>query len=211
MQMSLNRKSFQQVITAVFTLLALAVFVQAQEIASHHSSAVKIKNFGQMDDRFYRGAQPKTEADYKALAAMGIKTVIDLQAEPKDYEKSLVEAQGMTYVHIPMVAKKYPTEAATKAFLDTVQNPDTGKFYVHCAGGRHRTGAMGAVYRYKFYDWNFEQVYKEMKQFDFYTSWGHGAFKDFVKDYYEQMQASKTAAPSVTTEDPSSVRTQERK
>lgn len=211
MQMSLNRKSFQQLITAVFTVFALAVLVQAQEVASHHSSAVKIKNFGQMDDRFYRGAQPKTEEDYKALAAMGIRTVIDLQDEPKDYEKSLVEAQGMKYVHIPMVAKKYPTEAATKAFLDTVQNPDTGKFYVHCAGGRHRTGAMGAVYRYKFYDWNFEQVYKEMKQFDFYTSWGHGAFKDFVKDYYEQMQASKTTAPSVTTEDTSPVRTQEKK
>ena len=100
----------------------------------------------------------------------------------------------MKYVHIPMIAKKYPTEEATKLFLETVENPDTGKFYLHCAGGRHRTGAMGAVYRYKFYDWNFEQVYKEMKQFDFYTSWGHGAFKDFVKDYYEQMQATKAAA-----------------
>ena len=44
---------------------------------------------------------------------------------------------------------------------------------------------MGAVYRYQFYDWNFDQVYAEMKQYDFYTSWGHGAFKDFVKDYYE--------------------------
>jgi protein tyrosine phosphatase (PTP) superfamily phosphohydrolase (DUF442 family) len=190
MQMSFNRKSFQRVVSAVFTVLVLAVAVQAQE--SHHGT-VKIKNFGQMDERFYRGAQPKTEADYKALAAMGITTVIDLTDDPKEYEKPMVEAQGMKYVHIPMIAKKYPTETAIKAFLDTVENPDTGKFYLHCAGGRHRTGALGAVYRYKFYDWNFEQVYKEMKQFDFYTSWGHGAFKDFVKDYYEQIQSTKTA------------------
>ena len=84
MQMSLNRKSFQKVITAVFAVLVLAVVSQAQELSSHHSSAVKIKNFGQMDDRFYRGARPKTEEDYKALAAMGIKTVIDLTEDPKE-------------------------------------------------------------------------------------------------------------------------------
>lgn len=199
MQMSLNRKSFQQAITAVFAVLVLAVAVQAQQTASR-SSEVKIKNFGQMDERFYRGAQPKTEADYKALAAMGITTVIDLTEDPKEYEKPMVEALGMKYVHIPMIAKKYPTEAAIKSFLETVENPDTGKFYIHCAGGRHRTGAMGAVYRYKFYDWNFEQVYKEMKQFDFYTAWGHGAFKDFVKDYYELTQAAKTATTSAVAD-----------
>jgi protein tyrosine phosphatase (PTP) superfamily phosphohydrolase (DUF442 family) len=165
-----------------------------------------------MDDRFYRGARPKTEEDYKALAALGIKTVIDLTEEPKEEARPIVEALGMKYVHIPMVAKKYPTEAATKIFLDTVENPDTGKFYLHCAGGRHRTGAMGAVYRYKFYDWNYDQVYREMKQFDFYTSWGHGAFKDFVKDYYQQMQATKAAAvPANTAGDAATVATEEKK
>jgi tyrosine-protein phosphatase SIW14 len=209
MQMSLNRKSFQQVITAVFAVLVLAVASQAQETA-RQSSPVKIKNFGQVDGRFYRGAQPKNEEDYKALAAMGIKTVIDLTDDPKEYEKPMVEALGMKYVHIPMIAKKYPTEAATKAFLETIENPDTGKFYLHCAGGRHRTGAMGAVYRYKFYDWNFEQVYKEMKDYDFYTSWGHGAFKDFVKDYYQQIQATKATAPSAAGEDSFSIKTEEK-
>jgi protein tyrosine phosphatase (PTP) superfamily phosphohydrolase (DUF442 family) len=212
MQMSLNRKSFQQVLTAVFAVLVLAVVSQAQEVSNHHSSSIKIKNFGQMDDRFYRGARPKNEEDYKALAAMGIKTIIDLTEEPKETAKPLIEALGMNYVHIPMIAKKYPTEAAIKMFLDTVENPDTGKFYLHCAGGRHRTGAMGAVYRYKFYDWNFDQVYKEMKRFDFYTSWGHGAFKDFVKDYYEQMQVTKaTSAPATAGDDAPAIRAEEKK
>ena len=150
-----------------------------------------------MDARFYRGAQPK-EQDYRDLAALGIKTVIDLQAEPKDYEKSMVESLGMKYVNIPMIDRKYPTEEATRMFLKVANDPDTGKFFVHCAGGRHRTGAMGAVYRYQFYGWNFEQVYAEMKQYDFYTSWGHGAFKDFVKDYYEKMQVAKSSPSSGT-------------
>lgn len=175
------------------TLLAITTFAVAQE-TPQRAAYVKIKNFGQVDDRFFRGAQPKTEEDYKALAALGIKTVIDLTDDPKEYEKPLVESLGMKYIHIPMIAKKYPTPAATEAFLKTVNDPSTGKFYLHCAGGRHRTGAMGAVYRYEFYNWDFEKVYQEMKQYDFYTSWGHGAFKDFVKDYHAKKQANNANA-----------------
>ena len=165
--------------------------------ASQHFSTIKIKNFGQMDERFYRGAQPK-EQDYKDLAALGIKTVIDLTADPKAYERPLVESLGMKYVNIPMADKKYPTEEATRAFLKVVSDPATGKFFAHCAGGRHRTGAMGAVYRYQFYDWNFDQVYAEMKKFDFYTSWGHGAYKDFVQDYYDKLQVAKASGHPLT-------------
>ena len=127
MQKSLNRKSFQQVLTLVFAMVVLAVGVQAQEIANHHAE-VKIKNFGQVDDRFFRGAQPKTEDDYKALAAMGINTVIDLTEDPKEYEKPMVEASGMKYVHIPMVAKKYPTEAATKSSSTLSKTPTLVSF-----------------------------------------------------------------------------------
>ena len=193
--MHFSRKSFRNFASLIFAVLALTVITQAQENASQTNSKVQIKNFGQMDERFYRGAQPKVD-DYKALAALGIKTVIDLTADPKPYEKAAVESLGMKYVNIPMIEKKYPTEEATKMFLKVANDPDTGKFYLHCAGGRHRTGAMGAVYRYQFYDWNFDQAYAEMKKFDFYTRWGHGAFKDFVKDYYEKMQIAKTASSS---------------
>lgn len=203
MPMQLTGKSFRHFASAVLAVLALTIVAQAQEATSQAKSTIKIKNFGQMDERFYRGAQPK-EGDYKSLAALGIKTVIDLQSEPKPYEKGLVESLGMTYVNIPMVGKKYPTEEATRTFLKLASDPATGKFYVHCAGGRHRTGAMGAVYRYQFYDWNFEQVYAEMKKFDFYTSWGHGAFKDFVEDYYEKLQIAKTS-PSTATPSNSAV------
>ena len=170
-------------------ILSLAAVAPAQETTSTESPRVKIKNFGQMDDRFFRGAQPK-ENDYKDLAQLGIRTIIDLRDDPEAYEKRMAESLGMTYINIPMIAKKYPTPEATELFLKTVNDPATGKFFVHCAGGRHRTGVMGAVYRFKFYNWNFEQVYKEMKQYDFYTRWGHGAFKDFVEDYSTQMQQS---------------------
>jgi protein tyrosine/serine phosphatase len=183
MLISLSSKK-RHALLALVTILSLAAVSAAQQNSTKN---VSIKNFGQMDDRFYRGAQPK-ENEFKELAQLGIRTIIDLRDDPESYEKPMVESLGMTYVHIPMIAKKYPTQEALDLFFKTVNDPNTGKFYVHCAGGRHRTGVMGAVYRFRFYNWDFEQVYKEMKQYDFYTRWGHGAFKDFVEDYYAQIQ-----------------------
>ena len=192
-----TRNSFRNVASAIFAVLALAIVSQAQDLASQNNLTIKIRNFGQMDERFYRGGQPKKE-DYKDLAALGIKTVIDLRDDPKDYERTLVESLGMHYVNIPMMAKKYPTEEVTRMFLKVAGDPATGKFFLHCAGGRHRTGAMGAVYRFQVDKWTFDQAYAEMKKYDFYTSWGHGAFKDFVKEYYEQLHSAKPAAQSTS-------------
>jgi protein tyrosine phosphatase (PTP) superfamily phosphohydrolase (DUF442 family) len=184
--MTLTKRLFSKSLGWLIAILVLAATASAQEAVtqSHHANIqIKIKNFGQMDERFYRGAQPGKK-DYKDLAALGIKTVIDLREDPESYERPLVESLGMKYVNIPMLGKEYPTPEVTEMFLKTVNDPATGKFFVHCAGGRHRTGAMGAVYRFQFYGWTFDQAYKEMKQYDFYTSWGHQAFKDFVEDYY---------------------------
>jgi hypothetical protein len=96
-----------------------------------------------------------------------------------------------------MPTKEYPKQEWVDAFLKVVNDPETGKFYVHCAGGRHRTGSMGAVYRFTKYGWSYEQVYAEMKKFDFYTSWGHGDYKKFVQDYWQHMQQTKGGAAAV--------------
>ena len=191
--MGMKRNFSQRSVSAFLVVLALSAVSLAQS-AQPSFSDVKIKNFGQMDERFYRGAQPE-EADYHSLAALGIKTVIDLRDDSKDYEKPAVEALGMRYVNIPMSDKHYPREEQIEAFLKLANDPDTGAFYVHCAGGRHRTGVMGAVYRFTKYGWNYEQVYKEMKDYDFYSRWGHGDMKKYVQDYWQRVQTTTTTAP----------------
>ena len=143
-----------------------------------------------MDARFFRGGQPK-EGDYQQLAALGIKTIVDLTDDPKPYEKQNAEALGMKYVNIPMSDTHYPESAKIDQFLKLVDDPSTGKFYVHCAGGRHRTGVMGAVYRFNHYNWTYDQVYAEMKKYDFYTRWGHGDMKKFVQDYAANFHSNK--------------------
>jgi protein tyrosine phosphatase (PTP) superfamily phosphohydrolase (DUF442 family) len=194
--MSFSRNPLRSVAASLFALLILSAAVAAKVEPSRAFPDVHIKNFGQMDERFYRGAEPKTLDDIRALKELGISTVIDLQARPEPEERGWVESLGMRYVNIPMVEKKYPRPEWVAAFMKTVDDPSTGKFFVHCAGGRHRTGSMGAVYRFEKYGWNFDQVYAEMKQFDFYTSWGHGGFKTFVEDYARQFEARRAAAPA---------------
>jgi len=176
-------------ISLVFALSATAFAQESQTTTSN----VTIKNFGQMDDRFFRGGQPK-EDEYKALAALGIKTIIDLRDDPKAYEKSSAEALAMRYVNIAMSDKEYPAAAKIEEFLKLVDDPSTGKFYVHCAGGRHRTGVMGAVYRFNHYGWDYEKTYAEMKKFDFYSRWGHGDLKKFVQDYAVSFHKTAAAA-----------------
>lgn len=192
--MQSGRNVLRRSIGALFFVLAVSAAAFAQTAQQQATSHIKIKNFGQMDARFLRGAQPKQD-DYKDLAALGVRTVIDLRADPTDYERPSVEALGMRYVNIPMSDKEYPKEEQVERFLKVVGDPSTGTFYVHCAGGRHRTGVMGAVYRYRFYGWNFDQVYGEMKQYDFYTRWGHGDMKKYVEDYWRRIQTGQLAVP----------------
>src|SRR5215210_3186059 len=192
--MNFSRNPLRNVAASFFAVLLLTVAASAKGAAVGAFPNIHIKNFGQMDERFYRGAEPKGLEDIQALKQLGIHTVIDLQEKPEPAERGEVESLGMRYVNIPMVDKAYPRPEWVAAFMKTVDDPSTGKFFVHCAGGRHRTGAMGAVYRFEKYGWGYQQVYAEMKQFDFYTSWGHGDFKTFVEDYARQMQA-RHAAP----------------
>ena len=196
--MRTTKRSYLSVLLGVVALVLVSqISAFSQEVEKSDITSVTIKNFGQMDDRFFRGGQPK-ENDYQQLAALGIKTVIDLQIETKGYEKRNVEALGMKYINIPMSDKDYPETDKIAEFLKLVDDPATGKFYVHCAGGRHRTGVMGAVYRFNRYNWNYDQVYAEMKKYDFYTRWGHGDMKKFVQEYAANW-LTKQASATITT------------
>jgi protein tyrosine/serine phosphatase len=195
--MKFVRKSSLTVVATLALVFSFSALSFAKTNKSNFPN-IKISNFGQMDENFYRGARPKSE-DFSNLAALGIKTVIDLTDNSREREEPAVVAAGMRYVNIPIVDKAYPGAEQVSAFLKVANDPATGKFYVHCAGGRHRTGIMGAVYRFNHDHWNYDQVYAEMKQYDFYTSNGHGKQLDFVQDYWQQFQAKHANANVAAT------------
>ncbi len=183
--MRARQQVFRKSQTSLLVLLVACAFVaQTKAGANRHGdeNETGIKNFGKMDDRFYRGAQPKAE-DYKTLALMGIKIVFDLRNDPEDYAKQAAEAAGLRYINIPMSDKERPLAEQIASFLKIVTESGSDPFYVHCRGGRHRTGLIGAVYRVEFYHWQYPEVYKEMKAYDYYSRWGHGDIKEYVQEY----------------------------
>jgi protein tyrosine/serine phosphatase len=145
-----------------------------------------IKNFGSVNEGFYRGAQPE-RCDYAELASLGIRTVIDLQRQGEQDEQQLVEAVGMKFYRIPMSDKSAPATGQVEEFLKIVNDPANQPVFVHCRGGRHRTGAMTAIYRMTRDRWSADQAFQEMKAFDFDHGFGHGALKEFVYQYYSHM------------------------
>jgi len=172
--------------------LICAITLTAGAIPDHKRAAggrvaVEIENFGKVNDHFYRGAQPKGR-NYEQLAALGIKTIVDLREDVRDDAQSAAERAGMRYINLPMKEKSYPQADVAERFLQIVNDQANWPVFVHCAGGRHRTGVMTAVYRMSVDGWDIDQAYQEMKQYDFSTSWGHGPYKDYVYDYYRNLQ-----------------------
>ena len=100
----------------------------------------------------------------------------------------------MRYVNIPIVDKAYPSMEQANEFLKVANDLKTGKFYVHCAGGRHRTGTMTALYRMTFDAWTPTQAYNEMKQYRFEGFPDHPVLRNYVYAYHP---APTTKPPTV--------------
>lgn len=156
---------------------------------------VEIKNLGVVDGRIYRGEQPKKD-DFTALKAMGISTIVDLRLDARKSSRQEAEAAGLRYVNIPIDGHKQPSDADVARFLELLEASGSEKVYVHCAGGRHRTGSMIAVYRMVENGWTVEQAYEEMLKYDFYTRNGHKGFKTYVYDYWQRMRQAPESVPA---------------
>jgi tyrosine-protein phosphatase SIW14 len=180
---------------SIAVMLAAGLVLAASASAETNPSAlakIHIKNFGQTNEHYYRGAQPEGR-DYVDLAALGVKTVIDLTRDGREDEAGLVKHAGMTFYRIPLTTSERPSDAAVSQFLTLVNNPANWPVYVHCQGGRHRTGTMTAVYRITQDGWTADHAYDEMKQYHFEGFPGHPALKTFVYNYYATQNQARQA------------------
>jgi tyrosine-protein phosphatase SIW14 len=158
-------------------------------------STIAIDNFGRINDAYYRGAQPQGR-DYEDLAALGVKTVVDLTAtdEASADEPAAVAKAGMKLVRIPLSTHDEPSSAAITKFLAVVNNPANQPVYVHCQGGRHRTGALTAVYRMTHDGWTPDRAFAEMQQYKFGPAFLHTSLKNFVYGYTAATPVAGTPA-----------------
>jgi protein tyrosine phosphatase (PTP) superfamily phosphohydrolase (DUF442 family) len=170
-------------------MLALTgVITSAQKVVTPPG----IKNFGKVNDKYFRGSQP-TRSQVAALKAMGVKTIIDLRKDYVPEARQWASEQGLNYFNLPLLPGRRATKEQTDYFLRLVNDPANAPVYVHCKGGRHRTGAMTAVYRITHDGWTAEQAFEEMKKYDFedgFFGGGPSTQKKFVFDFYDQQKKS---------------------
>jgi len=173
---------------ATLSILSLAILAIAQTGSDNGLSRIRIKNFGRINDNYYRGAQPKRR-DYSDLASLGVKTVIDLQQDGEASEQTDVESAGMQFYRIGLSDSSWPSREKTDQFLKLVNDPANQPVFIHCHGGRHRAGIMTAIYRINHDKWSADQAYGEMKKYEFESGFGHGALRDYVYDYAQKNQS----------------------
>jgi protein tyrosine/serine phosphatase len=197
---------FSRAVTAGFVLTTLLVApvgarTRTADVRSTTAdvSRIRIDNFGRINPNFYRGAQPRGR-DYVDLASLGVKTVINLASDDADpAEQSMSERAGLRYVQIPMTTHQAPTADQIARFLAIVNDPASQPVYVHCVGGRHRTGVMTAGYRMTHDGWSADRAFQEMKQYKFGADFLHAEFKQFVYGYRAADAPAAVPAPAVAT------------
>jgi tyrosine-protein phosphatase SIW14 len=177
----------RRILISSSTLVLAVLTVGASSGAAAPGSnleSIKIGNFGQVNSHIYRGARPEGR-DYSDLAALGIKTVVDLEAGDPTEERQQVEAAGMRFVQIPMSDSAKPDQDSLSKFLALANGTADQPIFVHCRGGRHRTGAVIAVYRMTHDGWTAASAYEEMKDFRFNVGFTHAhePLKKYVLGY----------------------------
>src|SRR5262245_6048537 len=199
--MILNRPGLRASVVSAMFALSVAIPAAAQTPSKVSAAPrIRIDNFGKINANYYRGAQPEGR-DYADLAALGVKTVIDLTDDDgQASEPAMVKSAGMKPIKIPMNGRVSPTPAQLAQFLAIVNDPASQPVYVHCVGGKHRTGVMTAAYRMVNDRWTADRAFSEMKQYKFGMDFLHPEFKRFVYTYKPEPKGSVPSVVALTTQ-----------
>jgi protein tyrosine/serine phosphatase len=153
-----------------------------------------LPNFGAVDDRLYRGAQPN-ESGFAELARLGVAIVVNLRHERDriERERTTVERLGMRYVSIPWRGHDDPNPEQVAQFLRLLRDNRQRKVFVHCQRGAERTGVMVACYRISHQQWTPERAQAEMEAFGFRRRFAH--LTRFVREFPTLLLQDPTLRP----------------
>lgn len=176
-----------------------------------------IPNFHKVSDGIYRGANPIDKAGVagiKALADLGVRTIIDLQGgdldgswfgavanwampEPGEQpdmiatEQKAAEAQGIKFVNLPLdshavIDQKEAgyIQQALAILSDSTQQP----IFIHCEHGADRTGLVIALYRVLHQGWLVKDAVTEWQN-DGHTAVSALVTGDLDKYFYQSVES----------------------
>jgi protein tyrosine/serine phosphatase len=184
------------------TLLVFGVLgcvVAANEVwqsishASEKLSLAGVGNFGRVNGRLYRGAQPTSEG-FASLKGLGVDTVVRLSLgeEGSAAERAQVEKLGMRFVNLPWSSVHEPAADQVATFLSLLRDHPDRKVFVHCKAGSDRTGVMVALSRIAIDHWTPSEAIDEMKAFHY-----RYVFLPHLQTYVETFPARLVSEPGL--------------
>jgi protein tyrosine/serine phosphatase len=163
----------------VLLLLAAGNLAGARERGLPPSEG--IANFGKVNDRLYRGAQPDA-AGIRNLKKLGIKTILNLRQTNDVWKVEPAEARadGLIYTNVPMKGYGRPSPEQVAKALAVIENLPSPVF-VHCVHGCDRTGTIIACYRIQHYQWPGEAALQEARHYGISMfAWG---MKKYIREF----------------------------
>lgn len=100
-----------------------------------------IHNLHEVTPGVWSGSIPEGDAGFDTLKAMGIQTVIAVDATSPQLER--IRARGMRSIHLPI--KYSGIEPDTQIALARAVRDAQGPIYIHCHHGKHRGPAAAAT------------------------------------------------------------------
>ncbi len=100
------------------------------------------------------GGEPRGDAGFAALEAMGVRTLLSVDGMDPDLGRARVH--GMRYVHVPIGYDGVGTNALRRLAKAVSTLP--GPFYIHCHHGRHRGPAAAAAVARALHRWTAPQA-----------------------------------------------------
>ena len=141
-----------------------------------------VANFGFVSADLWRGARP-TALGFSALAAMGVRTVIDLE----ERDASAEMPAGVQYVRFPVPGWRADQVDMTKVLRAINELPKP--IFIHCREGRDRTGLAVAAYRVA-QGMSAEDAMREMRNFHVRWMW-QGSMGRRLGELQQSLAAAK--------------------
>ena len=131
----------------------LAVRSEALNIPGTH-------NVFRVSKKLISGSVPEGEVAFKALAALGVKTIITVDGAKPDVEGA--KKFGMRYVQIPFGYDGLPREESLTLARAVRELP--GQIYLHCHHGKHRSPTAAACVLIANDSWSNEEALAFLKR-----------------------------------------------
>lgn len=184
------------VVLVVIVTGAAAELSAALSFREEKASMPGVGNFGRVNARLFRGAQP-TKEGLRALAGSGVQVVVRLSLgeEGAASEAADVRALGMESVTLPWSVEGEPDRDEVRQFLQVVNDPRHRVVFVHCKQGADRTGVMIAMSRIAFDGWTPERAMQEMRAFHYHDLF-HWHLREFVEGFPDRLRLDATLVSS---------------